>query len=552
MRARLRPALLLALATALIVVAVGATTGLLSSPPARDLDPVDRACRLEDKLLLRIWRGLDEQRSEDVIMVPKAPNYSGGFLTVNHSGPWDYLQRVPLVLYGPGSIAAQGRALEKHASITDVYSTVGELLGVELPARRGSVLDDAIAPDPQSPRLVIVLVWDGVGRNVLERWPQRWPTLARLEREGTSYVDATVGSSPTITPATHASLGTGDFPRAHGVTGIYYRGSRGGIKQAFQGRNPSLLRRTTFADEIDRRLGNRPIVGAVAWRNWHMGMLGHGARTPGGDEDILALIGGSEGARARGYAAPSYLASAGDFERHARATDRTDGRVDGKWRGHPIEDKHENPAWVAYETGILLEMLARAGFGADGVPDLLLANYKVSDITAHQYFMTSPEMGDVLEAQDEALAQILDYLDQNVEDYVVVVTADHGHVPPPTETGAWPVLNGSLAEDVDDRFGVEDEPSLVEQTVGAGLFLNRSAMHRQDLTPEKVAEFLNGYTIRDNWDEAELPDGYEERGDELVFSAVFAKRQMRSVMDCALEDRRGSLVPRTHSKEPGR
>ncbi|MGH2735535.1 MAG: alkaline phosphatase family protein, partial [Actinomycetota bacterium] len=186
-------------------------------------DPVRRACGLKKKMLLRIWRGYYPGRSEDVVMVPQYPNYSGVFDLVNHSGPWDYLTNVPLVFYGPRRVAAEGR-LEDEASITDVYATAGELTGVDLPKRDGRVLSDMLRPGVEGvPKLIVTLVWDGVGRNVLEEWPNAWPTLARLEREGTSFSNASVGSSPTITPAIHSSLGTGAWPRSHGVTGIYYQ-----------------------------------------------------------------------------------------------------------------------------------------------------------------------------------------------------------------------------------------------------------------------------------------------------------------------------------------
>ena len=246
-------------------------------------DPIERACALEKEILLRIWRGHDDDNSEDLTTVPLEPNYSGSFNITSHSGPWDYLQRVPLVFYGPETIKAQGQPLRENASIVDVYPTVGELADVSLPPRDGRVLDGAIDDDrSESPKLILTIMWDGVGRNVLERWPEAWPTLRRMEREGTSYLNAVVGSSPSITPATHSSLGTGAYPRRHGVTAIEYRDDAGNVNTAFAKRDPSGLDLTTFADEIDRELGNEPLAGLIGWRSWHQGMLGHGDMTPGG------------------------------------------------------------------------------------------------------------------------------------------------------------------------------------------------------------------------------------------------------------------------------
>ena len=48
-------------------------------------------------------------------------------------------------------------------------------------------------------------------------------------------------------------------------------------------------------DEIDLALDNAPIVGMLAWKSWHLGMLGHGSQVEGGDADELAIIGGHDG-----------------------------------------------------------------------------------------------------------------------------------------------------------------------------------------------------------------------------------------------------------------
>ncbi|MDQ3951553.1 MAG: alkaline phosphatase family protein [Actinomycetota bacterium] len=502
-------------------------------------DPVERACALDRSLLARVWRGYHPKRSEDVTFVPLEPNYSGAFDVTSHSGPWDYLQNVPLVLYGPGVIEPQGRVRDT-ATLADVFSTAGALTGVDLPQRDGRVLEDALGAGGAPPKLVVTIVWDGVGRNVLERWPDRWPNLARMEREGTSYVAATVGSSPSITPATHSTLGTGVFPRTHGVTAINLRPGDD-VTISFNQRDPSQLKVTTFGDEIDLALGNAPLVGMLAWKSWHLGMLGHGTATPGGDADHLAIIGSDE--RITGnplfYAAPEYLEHFPGLEEHADELDLDDGKADGKWRGHEIMKLHDNPAWVRWETDAILAMLEREGYGADDVPDFFFTNYKPTDIVGHQYTMDSPEMGDVLEAQDAALGRLLEWLDDNVGDYAVILSADHGHTPSPERSGAWPLLQGQLQEDLDAHFDVPPGKSIVENANPVGPFLDKDVMKELGVTGADVAEFLNGYTIRENWGGDELPEGFEDRGDENVLAAAWSRRQYADVMRCAF----GSAKP---------
>jgi hypothetical protein len=497
-------------------------------------DPVERGCDLRKEWLGRIWRGHDPRHSEDITIVPQEPNFSGGFNVTSHSGPWDYLQNIPLVFYGPGHVEALG-PLDRRASITDVYPTVGALLDVPLEPRQGEELTDLVAEGASAPRLVVVVVWDGVGRNVLERWPDAWPNLADMEEGGASYQGALVGSSPSITPATHSSLGSGAFPRSHGVTAIMYRDQTGDVRGAFKNKDPADLRLTTFADQADQHFGNASKVGMLAWKNWHIGMLGHGTQTPGGDADQLAMIGGDGQINGNDlyYSTPDYLQGSPGLEEHLEEVDRSDGEADEKWMGHELHELHDNPGWVRYESDLLMTMIKNEGYGADEVPDILLTNFKMTDIVGHQYTMDAPEEEAVLRAQDEALGRLRDYLDRAVKDYTIVVTADHGHTPKPDRSGAWPLSQAEMERDVNERFDVPEGESLFDMTSAVGPFLDRPLVKDLGITGSEIAEFLNGYTIRDNWAEAELPDGYEDRGEENVLSAAFSRADYPAVMECA-------------------
>ena len=507
-----------------------------------------QACDLGNKVLLRLWRGHAGERSPDIVLVPKEPNFFGSLTVPNHSGPAENLQQVPLVLYGPGRINTTGTVRDRHASITDVYPTVGKLTDVALPAREGGPLHEALAGGVVgNPRLIMVIVWDGVGRNVLDRWPDAWPTLRSLERSGTSYLDATVGSSPSITPATHANLGTGTYPRRHGVPAIYYRDEEERIVGAFRGTDPRMLNVSTFADEIDLALNNQPLVGMIAWFNWHLPMMSHGKGLRGGDADQVALI--HDPADVRGndsfYETPRSVVDFPGFDKHLRVTDQQDGKKDGLWMGHDLRErqagsyKKDNPAWVRYQTDMVLTMLREEGYGsADAFPDLFFTNYKVADVIGHRYIMDSPEMEEVIRAQDEGLQQIVDYLDRAVKDYVLILTADHGHTPSPERTGAWAVNADELASDVDDFFGVPQDESLITGSKTAGLFLDHDVQNMLSISEVEVAAYLQDYTIRENWRGDQLPEGYQDRGEERVLSASFPAAHFPQIMRCAFGSQR--------------
>ena len=538
----------LALAICMLLV-VGATIALMQGddggaspdratatpPPDRVFasnDPVERACALDEEILARLWRGYVEGRTFELVLVPQYPNYPGSIGYWGHTGPWEYLQQVPLVLYGP-RIEDAGR-VEREVDLTDVYPTMNELLKAGLPERAGSPLREALEDGRRgTPRLIVTVVLDAVGRNVLERWPRAWPNLAELEREGTSYVNATLGSSPSITPAIHATIGTGFYPRRHGIPSIQMRDDDGSMTTASRGLDPSDIKVATFGDLYDQAKNNRPLVGVLGWSSWHLGLLGHGKQMAGGDADHLGIFlgRGEVTGNASLYSTPGYLPGRSALEEHARALDPKDGEVDGKWMGHDILARHENPAWVNWELEGMLRLLRREDYGDDRVPDLFSANIKMADIVGHNYSMDSPEMRDVLRSEDRALGRLIDFLDEKVGDYVMIVTADHGLTT--ATTGGWPFEAVPLAADLDRHFGLSEEESIVEQTTAGGLYLDAEARREAGITGREITEFVNDYTIAQSWDEGELPAEFADRGDEHVLSAAFMRSDFPEIMECA-------------------
>ena len=97
--------------------------------------------------------------------------------------------------------------------------TTGELIGFPFDAPDGHVLHDALVPAAAPPKLVVTVIWDGAGRDVLSAWPDDWPYLRSLIPQGAWYEKAEVGSSPPSTAQIHATIGTGAFCHNHGSRG---------------------------------------------------------------------------------------------------------------------------------------------------------------------------------------------------------------------------------------------------------------------------------------------------------------------------------------------
>lgn len=539
--------------TALIAGAAIALTrvdpGAPEPGPAATAAPnrwLDASCSLPDKILQRIERGTVVGRSADLHMVPRYPNYFGSFKISTHSGPWDYLQRVPLVFYGPGFIEAAGDVtLDRPVTVADIAPTFAELLGYDFPADRpGRALTEVMVPQgqrPDPPALIVLVVWDGGGTNVIDRWPDAWPFLKGLMTNGSSILDTTVGSSPSVTPATHATMGTGAFPNQHGIPDIPLRnGER--VPDSYPNKSAKFLELETLAEMFDRDNANAPLVGMIAERGWHLGMMGAGALLPGADRDFAVMTQGGEGELTTNldyYRLPHYMRDVPGLAADEDTVDASDGNLDGAWMNHPLPEIHRagaaNPVWTLYQARLIRRLVDRAGFGQDDVPDLLFTNVKEIDLVGHVYNLVRPEMASQLSHADDALRQLVDHLDTTVGSgkYVLALTADHGHGPDFRSFDAWPISMDQVRLDIATRFGVRIT-ELFQAQRPTGLWLRPSAMTTNDISLEDVANFLIDYRLEDNTKRNQvISTQYATRLKERLFAGAFPTARLDEVLTCA-------------------
>lgn len=519
--------------------------GSVTKPPAGWLAS---ACNQPLDYLRRIRRGYFPGRSPDVFMLARHPNFFGSFGTTTHSGPWAYLQEVPLVFYGPGFIRSRGPiALRRETTLADIAPTLADLTGTRLSDRLpGRPIRRALLPPTarsgRTPKLIVVVVWDGGGWNVLRTWPDSWPFLRKLMQEGTTLRDAIVGSSPSVTPAVHATIGTGAFPNQHGVVDMWTRSISGDVIASFADRSPRLLALPTLADEHDKAVGNEAQVGMMSSNSFHLGMMGHGSYLPGGDRDIQVIAPYTRSitfeTHPSYYVLPAYVDDIGGFRAAKRAVDVRDGESDGRWRGHDLGDWHEvhyTPVWVRFQTRIIETVLRRERFGRDRVTDLFFTNYKQIDNAGHVWNMLAPEMSDLLQESDRALATLVSFLNRSVgrKGWVLVVTADHGQAPRPEVVDAYPIHMVPLLFDTAEHFGLTF-PELIDGQRPTGIWLDHDGMAAAGISAGDVANFLIGYRLEDNVPEGvTLPPGYQTRRDELIISAAWPSDEMDRVWACA-------------------
>lgn len=509
------------------------------------------ACGLGETLLRRTLRGSWPGRGPNLSFIPHRGNPFGDFsFSTTHSGPWDFLQRVPLLLYGPGFIMPQGDLrLEREVTLADVVPTLAELMGTPAPSTAvGRPIKSALLPRARRSkdlRLIVTVVWDGGGSNVLRRWDGSWPFLDSLTNRGTFVADATVGSSPSVTPAVHATLGTGAFPNRHGIVNITQR-DNGYLTGSFESLSPDHLEAETLADVWDRRTGNRAKIGLVAKDGLHLGMMGHGAYLPGGDHDVAAITGAgdapwSPGTNELWYGLPSYMLTVPGVETAAATVDRDDGKLDGRWMGHDIPADfladpgfNKTPVETLYQTKVSKVLLANEGFGQDRITDMFFTNYKDVDYMGHAYNFFQPEVRATIEYADAELRELVRFLDARVGEkrWVLVFTADHGQAPLPQAVGDWPIDVQELTNDL-GRFADQPATELVEHVKQTGMWLDRGLLSSAGMDLRDVANFLLDYTIEDNAGDGRVPNAYQDRLRERIFDAVLPSSELRRALGCA-------------------
>lgn len=478
----------------------------------------EAACRMPEQHLRRIWEGYHPERSGHLQIVPAPPDVVGAWLS--HSGPWRSVQHVPLLFYGPGRVP-EGVRVGHPSTLADVAPTQAALLGFDFDAPDGRALTEAMVPGARPPKLIVTMIWDSAGMNVLAEHPDAWPVLRGLMDRGTFFEQAFVGSSPSVTPAVHATIGTGAFPRSHGIVDLRFNVD--GVGTAARGKAAANLLTPSLADLFDLAHDNGPVVGLVGSEGT-LGMLGHGTFWERGDADVAVTRTRTEwfleGLNAEAFAFPSYAAGFPGLEDAIRRLDLEDGQRDGRWLGEPMDEGVEGvsatPAFGEYQRAMVREVIEREGFGRDDVPDLLYLNYREIDAVGHRWGMHGPQMEAVVRSTDEALGDLVRTLDREVGEgeWVLTVTADHGATPDPEPLGGFVIGPQEVRRDIEAEFG-----PIVRDLRVTQIWLELEEMAERGISLRSVASFVADYRKAENAsDPASLS---AEQADERVFDVVF-------------------------------
>jgi len=429
-------------------------------------------------------------RTGQLLIVPR----EGDFITrpdpdvpYMHGSPWAYDIAIPLMFVGP---AVRIGTYSMPAAQQDVAPTLAAALGVHMPPTSTGHALPVLKTGMARPRVVVLIVLDGMRRDYFDRYATLMPTLTTLRQRGAWFAQAQLNVLPSNTAVGHSTIATGADPAVHGVTGVnvYDRIGRVG-REMFAGAEPADLMALALADVWQFATSGRAIILAQGSIDRAATPLaGHGACQLNGVPVVLASYDqrtGNWSTNPRCYRLPSYLK-----EINARAL----WAGDAEWMHHKIDTPaavRYSALFPAFEADAMVAMIEHEPVGEDGIADLILLNYKGADFVGHKYGPDSQEMRVTLGEMDRHLARILGALEKKVgNDYLLAITADHGMPSEPASADRRHYAP-SIMDLLNNEFDPEGKQLVTAfEPENLQIFIDEDRLSKLGLTLPDLARFL--------------------------------------------------------------
>ena len=429
-------------------------------------------------------------RSGQLLIVPREGDFitrPDSNVTYMHGSPWTYDVSIPLMFTGP---AVKSGVYSTPATQQDVAPTLAAALGVRMPPTATGRVLPIFRDDFARPRVVMLLVLDGMRRDYFDRYAALMPTFAALRQRGAWFTGAEVNILPSNTAVGHATIATGADPGVHGITGVNVYDFRNGRRHdLFAGTAPQDLMALTLSDVWQLATAGRAVILAQGSIDRAATPLaGHGACQLNGSAVVLASYDHDDGrwkSNASCFRLPEYLK-----ERDVR----TLWAPSGEWMGHRVDSPSAvrySALFPAFEADAMSAMIEHEGVGTDGIPDLVLMNYKGADFVGHKYGPDSDELRLTLSEMDRHFARVLTALERQVGDsYLLAVTADHGmpsEPPSPDRRHFAPAIVDLLHE----RFDPQARRLITSfEAENCQMFVDEDRLGNLGLTLRDLASFL--------------------------------------------------------------
>jgi hypothetical protein len=439
-----------------------------------------------DAVLEMFARSYVPGRSGQVFVVAEEGNY---FLSrpddvyrFMHGGPWKYDVEIPLLFHGT------------PARQQDVAPTLAALMGLAPPSTMsGRVLREALSDAVERPRVVLLAVLDGLGKDTFERLEAELPTLSRLRREGAWFPETRIDYLPTVTSAGHATVATGVDPRVHGIhANATFDRRTGKEDEPFPGMSPKNYLAFTLADHWNLATSGRAVVIAQGTTpRATVSLAGFGACAISARPVVMAMFDERKAGWVTNrecFRLPEYLED-DDAADVWEAASRT-------WLGHEIASSRallRTGLFPPFQADALIEMIEKESVGKDEIPDLLLVNFKTPDYVTHQYGPESREAAEAIRALDAEIGRVLQEIERasGPGRMVVAVTADHGMPSEPRGPDKARRYVEDIVAAVHERF--DREGRLVadfDDAANCQMYLDSDRLKELGLGNQDVAAFL--------------------------------------------------------------
>lgn len=485
----------IACSAALLVIACS-TSGQHAGPArsaeashARDATP-SPAPATQQRFLDMFARSYFPGRTGQLLIVPR----EGDFITrpeqdvpFMHGSPWNYDVAIPLMFVGPGVKAGTYSML---AAQQDVAPTLAAALGVHMPPTSTGRLLPVLKTGMARPRVVMLIVLDGMRRDYFDRYATLMPTLTNLRQRGAWFTQAQLNILPSNTAVGHSTISTGTDPAVHGITGNNVYDRIGHVRhEMFAGAEPGDLMALTLADVWQFATSGRAVILAQgSIDRAAIPLAGHGACQLNGVPDVLASYDQRSGnwtANSHCYRLPAYL-------KEVNASELWAGDVE--WMHHKIDTAaavRYSALFSAFEADAMVAMIEHEPVGEDGIADLILLNYKGADFVGHKYGPDSQELRVTLSEMDRHLARILGALEKKVgTDYLLAVTADHG-MPSEPSSADRRHFAPSVVDLLNNEFDPEGRQLVTAfEPENLQIFVDENRLSKLGLTLPDLARFL--------------------------------------------------------------
>jgi len=429
-------------------------------------------------------------RTGQLLLVP----LEGDFITrpdqdvpYMHGSPWAYDAAIPLMFVGP---AVRVGTYSMPAAQQDVAPTLAAALGVHMPPTSTGHVLPVLKTGMARPRVVVLIVLDGMRRDYFDRYATLMPTLTALRQRAAWFTEAQLNILPSNTSVGHSTIATGTDPAVHGITGNNVYDHIGHVRHdVFAGADPSDLMAMTLADVWQFATSGRAIILAQgSIDRAAVPLAGHGACQLNGVPAVLASYDqrtGNWSANAKCYRLPAYL-------KGVNASALWAG--DAEWMHHKIDTPaavRYSALFPAFEADAMVAMIEHEPVGEDGIADLILLNCKAADYVGHKYGPDSQELRVTLGEMDRQLARILDALEKKVgNDYLLAITADHGMPSEPSSADRRHYAP-SIVDLLNNEFDPEGKKLVTAfEPENLQIFIDEDRLSKLDLTLAKLAGFL--------------------------------------------------------------